>query len=150
MPVTEVELNGIATDHAPHTRAEKDQPYLQAPSGLPLVQHSLNVMLGMYHEGRISLERIVEKMCHAPAVLFRIQERGFLDEGYFADLSIVDLDKKWTVSKENILYHCGWSPFEGTTFRGQVLSTVVSGQLVWHEGRIQEGVAGQRLEFEFR
>ncbi|MCA0238077.1 MAG: dihydroorotase [Bacteroidetes bacterium] len=143
-------LDVIATDHAPHTRAEKDQPYLQAPSGLPLVQHSLNVMLGMYHEGRISLERIVEKMCHAPAVLFRIQERGFLDEGYFADLSIVDLDKKWTVSKENILYHCGWSPFEGTTFRGQVLSTVVSGQLVWHEGRIQEGVAGQRLEFEFR
>lgn len=143
-------LDVIATDHAPHTRAEKDLPYLQAPSGLPLVQHSLNVMLGMYHEGRISLERIVEKMCHAPAVLFRIRERGFLDEGYFADLSIVDLDREWTVSKENILYHCGWSPFEGTTFRGQVLSTIVSGQLAWHDGRIMDGVVGQRLEFEHR
>ncbi len=112
-------LDVIATDHAPHTRAEKDQPYLQAPSGLPLVQHSLNVMLGFYHAGQISLERIAEKMCHAPAIAFRIQERGFLDEGCWADLSIVDVDREWTVQKDNILYHCGWSPFEGQRFRGK-------------------------------
>lgn len=141
-------LDVIATDHAPHTRAEKDQPYLQAPSGLPLVQHSLNLMLGFYHAGQISLERIVEKMCHAPAILFRIQERGFLDEGYWADLSIVDIDKAWTVEKDNILYKCGWSPLEGTTVRGQVLSTVVSGRLAWHEGQILEGEPGKRLLFE--
>lgn len=141
-------LDIIATDHAPHTRAEKDQPYLQAPSGLPLVQHSLNVMLGFYHEGKISLERIVEKMCHAPAVLFRIQERGFLDEGYWADLSIVDINREWTVEKSNILYQCGWSPLEGTTFRGQVLSTIVSGHVAWHEGKIREGKMGERLLFK--
>jgi dihydroorotase len=143
-------LDVIATDHAPHTRAEKDQPYLQAPSGLPLVQHSLNVMLGFYHAGQISLERIVEKMCHAPAVAFRIRERGFLDEGYWADLSIVDIDREWSVQKENILYQCGWSPFEGSTFRGQVLSTVVSGNLVWQDGKNVEGGIGDRLLFEGR
>jgi dihydroorotase len=143
-------LDVIATDHAPHTRAEKDQPYLQAPSGLPLVQHSLNVMLGFYHAGQISLERIVEKMCHAPAVAFRIRERGFLDEGYWADLSIVDIDREWSVQKENILYQCGWSPFEGSTFRGQVLSTVVSGNLVWQDGKNVEGGIGERLLFEGR
>lgn len=141
-------LDIIATDHAPHTRAEKDQPYLQAPSGLPLVQHSLNVMLGFYHAGKISLERMVEKMCHAPAILFRVQERGFLDEGYWADLSIVDIDREWTVQKDNILYQCGWSPLEGTTVRGQVLSTIVSGHLAWHEGRIREGKMGKRLLFQ--
>ena len=95
-------LDVIATDHAPHTRAEKDQPYLQAPAGLPLVQHPLNIMLGFYHAGKISLERIAEKMCHAPAIAFRIQERGFLDEGCWADLSIVDIDREWIVQKENI------------------------------------------------
>jgi len=140
-------LDVIATDHAPHTRAEKDQPYLLAPSGLPLVQHSLPVMLGFYHAGRISLERIVEKMCHAPATLFRIQDRGFLEEGYWADLSIVDVNKEWTVQKDNILYQCGWSPFEGNVFRGQVLSTMVSGHLAWHDGKIVEGKMGERLLF---
>ncbi|MCC6282179.1 MAG: dihydroorotase [Saprospiraceae bacterium] len=140
-------LDVVATDHAPHTRAEKDQPYLQAPSGLPLVQHTLNVMLGFYHAGQISLERIVEKMCHAPAVAFRISERGFLDEGCWADLSIVDIDHEWRVQKENILYQCGWSPFEGQRFRGKVLSTIVSGHLAWHEDRLLEGKMGERVLF---
>ncbi len=141
-------LDVVATDHAPHTWAEKMQPYLQSPSGLPLVQHSLNVMLELYHTGQITLERIVEKMCHAPAVAFRVQERGFLDEGCWADLSIVDVDQLWTVQPDNILYQCGWSPFNGKTFRGKVLSTVVSGHLAWHKGRFNEGKMGERLLFD--
>ena len=140
-------LDIIATDHAPHTWEEKSQPYLQAPAGLPLVQHSLNVMLGFYQAGRISLERIVEKMCHAPATLFRIEERGFLDEGYWADMALVDLDHEWTVQPENVFYKCGWSPFMGTTFRGKVLSTIVSGHLAWHNGQFLEGKMGERLSF---
>jgi dihydroorotase len=141
-------LDVVATDHAPHTWAEKSQPYLQAPSGLPLVQHSLNVMLGFYHAGQVSLERIVEKMCHAPATLFRVAERGFLDEGCWADLAVVDLDHVWEVRPDNIFYQCGWSPFAGQTFRGKVLSTVVSGHLAWHEGRFHEGKMGERLFFD--
>lgn len=141
-------LDVIATDHAPHTWEEKSQPYLQAPAGLPLIQHTLNVMLDFYHAGRISLEKIVEKMCHAPATLFRIEERGFLDEGYWADMVLVDLDQEWTVQPENILYKCGWSPFAGHTFRGQVQSTIVSGHLVWHEGALREGKTGERLRFK--
>lgn len=140
-------LDIIATDHAPHTWEEKSQPYLQAPSGLPLVQHSLNVMLEFYHQGRISLERIVEKMCHAPATLFRIQERGFLDEGFWADMALVDLDQEWTVKPDNVLYHCGWSPLMDKTFRGKVTSTIVSGHLAWHEGHLREGKMGERLGF---
>ncbi len=140
-------LDIIATDHAPHTWEEKSQPYLQAPAGLPLVQHSLNVMLGFYHAGRISLERIVEKMCHAPATLFRIEERGFLDEGYWADMALIDLNHEWTVQPDNVFYKCGWSPFMGKTFRGKVLSTIVSGQLAWHEGRFLEEKMGERLGF---
>jgi dihydroorotase len=140
-------LDVIATDHAPHTWAEKSQPYAAAPSGLPLVQHSLNVMLEFYHKGKISLERIVERMCHAPAIAFRAKDRGFLDEGCWADLSIVDLDQEWTVQPDNILYRCGWSPFMGHRFRGKVLSTVVSGHLAWHEGRFFEEKMGERLEF---
>jgi len=140
-------LDIIATDHAPHTWAEKSQPYLQAPSGLPLVQHSLNLMLEFYHAGQITLERMVEKMCHAPAILFRIQERGFLDEGCWADLSIVDVDHTWTVQPDHILYQCGWSPLTGKTVRGKVLSTVVSGHLAWHEGKLLEGKMGERLAF---
>lgn len=140
-------LDIIATDHAPHTWAEKSMPYLQAPSGVPLVQHSLNVMLEFYHQGRISLEKIVEKMCHAPAELFRIQDRGFIDEGYWADLVMVDTQAEWQVTKGNLLYHCGWSPFEGHTFKGRVDSTVVSGRLVYHDGRILECEPGKRLTF---
>lgn len=140
-------LDVIATDHAPHTWEEKSQPYLQAPAGLPLVQHSLNVMLGFYHAGRISLERMVEKMCHAPAIAFRVEERGFLDEGYWADMALVDIDHEWTVEPDNVLYKCGWSPFMGKTLRGNVLSTIVSGHLAWHEGRFLETKMGERLAF---
>ena len=143
-------LDVIATDHAPHTWEEKSQPYLQAPSGLPLIQHPLNVMLNFYHQGKISLEKIVEKMCHAPAIAFNVQERGFLQEGYWADLSIVDINQEWTVQKDNLYYKCAWSPFEGTTFKGKVLSTVVSGHLAWHNGIFQEDKMGERLLFNHR
>jgi dihydroorotase len=141
-------LDIIATDHAPHTWEEKQQSYFKAPSGLPLVQHSLNVMLEFYHQGKISLERIVEKMCHAPAVCFRIDRRGFLDEGYWADLAILDLENSWTVAKDNILFKCGWSPFEGLQFKGRVQSTIVSGHLAYHDGRFNESKKGERLGFE--
>lgn len=140
-------LDIVATDHAPHTREEKSLPFAKAPSGLPLVQHSLNLMLNFYHAGQISLERIVEKMCHAPAVLFRIEERGFLDEGCHADLFLLDLEKRWTVRPDNILYRCGWSPLEGRRVWGEVSHTFVNGNLVWAEGQLVEGSFGQRLSF---
>ncbi|MFN0037132.1 MAG: dihydroorotase [Saprospiraceae bacterium] len=140
-------LDVIATDHAPHTWEEKSQPYLQAPAGLPLVQHSLPVMLGFYHAGRISLERMVEKMCHAPAIAFRVEGRGFLDEGCWADMVLVDVEQEWAVHPDNVLYKCGWSPFSGKTFRGKVLSTLVSGHLAWHEGKFREEKMGERLAF---
>ncbi|MDX2134292.1 MAG: dihydroorotase [Saprospiraceae bacterium] len=140
-------IDVVATDHAPHTLAEKNQPYAQAPSGLPLIQHTLNLMLEFYQQGKITIERIVEKMCHAPAVAFRIAERGFLDEGYWADLCIVDPNAGWTVSAENLAYKCGWSPLEGHRFQGQVRSTVVSGHLVWHEGKLDDSKMGERLLF---
>jgi dihydroorotase len=140
-------LDIVATDHAPHTREEKQQPYFQAPSGVPLVQHSLNIMLEFFHQGKISLERIVEKMCHAPADCFRIEERGYLDEGCWADVAVVDLNEEWTVSKENIFYKCGWSPFEGHTFMGKAKSTIVSGHLAFHEGQFFEAKKGERLRF---
>jgi len=141
-------LDVVATDHAPHTWEEKSLPYLQAPSGLPLVQHSLNVMLEFFHAGKISMERIVEKMCHAPAVAFRISERGFLDEGFRADLAIVDPGEEWTVRPDNLLYKCGWSPFTGKTFRGKVATTIVSGHVAWHEGKLNEQKTGERLLFD--
>lgn len=141
-------LDVVATDHAPHTMAEKNQPYLQAPSGIPLVQHSLNVMLELYHAGKISLEKIVEKMCHAPAVAFKVSERGFLDEGYWADLSIVDINLRWRVTDASVQYKCGWSPFSGHTFRGKVLTTLVNGHLAWHHGQLNEAQMGQRLLFD--
>jgi dihydroorotase len=141
-------LDIIATDHAPHTREEKQNTYFNAPSGAPLVQHGLNVMLELHHQGWITLEKIVEKMCHAPAVCFQIDRRGFLDEGYWADLTIVDLHKKWRVSKENLWYKCGWSPLEGQTFTGKVESTIVSGHLAYHHGEFREEKTGARLLFE--
>ncbi len=140
-------LDVVATDHAPHTWEEKQNTYFKAPSGLPLLQHSLNIMLGYYHQKRITLEKIVEKMCHAPAVCFQIDRRGYVEEGYWADLCILDLEKEWTVSKSNLLYKCGWSPLEGQRFKGQVLSTIVSGQLAYHEGRVNEQVRGERMMF---
>ena len=140
-------LDIIATDHAPHTFEEKSGNYFQAPSGLPLVQHLLNIMLDFYHQGKISIERIVEKMCHAPAVCFRMTDRGFLKEGYKADIAIVDHYKEWQVNKENILYKCGWSPLEGKSFKGNVESTIVSGHLAWHLGKLNEEKMGERLRF---
>lgn len=141
-------LDVIATDHAPHTVEEKGQPYLQAPSGLPLVQHSLNLMLDFYHAGKISLEKIVEKMCHAPAVAFGIAERGFLEEGCWADLAVVDVAQRWTVNPQNLYYRCQWSPLEGKRVYGKVRSTIVSGHLAWHEGRFNEEKMGERLLFD--
>ncbi len=141
-------LDIIATDHAPHTRDEKSRKYLEAPSGLPLIQHTLNVMLDFYWRGKISLEKIVEKMCHAPADCFQVFERGYIRPGYFADLAILDLETEWKISKENILYKCKWSPFEGNRFRGKVVTTFVNGQIVWDGKNIVENKAAQQLAFE--
>ena len=135
----------VTTDHAPHTLEEKQQPYFQSMSGAPMVQHSLNVMLEFYKQGKISLEKIVEKMCHNPAILYHIEKRGFIREGYYADLVLVDMDAPWTVSKENILYKCGWSPLEGTLFTTQVTHTLVNGHLVYELGVFDEELKGMAL-----
>lgn len=140
-------LDIIATDHAPHTWEEKQGKYFEAPSGVPLVQHSLNVMLEFYRQGAISAERIVEKMCHAPADCFRIDRRGYLDEGYWADIAIVDPEKTWTVTKNNIYFKCGWSPFEGHTFKGKVTDTIVSGHWAYRDGVFDETKKGERMRF---
>ena len=140
-------LDIIATDHAPHTKEEKNNPYLKAPSGLPLIQHPLIIMLDFYHKGSISLERIVEKMCHAPAVCFDLDKRGFLREGYWADLAIVDINQPNKIEASNVLYKCGWSPLEGKTFNGQVKTTIVSGHVAFHEGKLNESKMGERLNF---
>lgn len=141
-------LDIIATDHAPHTWEEKQQPYGKAPSGLPLVQHSLQMMLHYVKEGRISLEKVVEKMCHAPAECFRIEERGYLREGYWADLVLIDPNTSYTVNKSNILYHCGWSPLEGNTFPATVTHTIVSGQVAFENGVVNDTTRGMRLQFQ--
>ena len=138
----------IATDHAPHTWEEKSQPYEQAPSGLPLLQHTLNLMLTHWQEGRISLERIVEKMCHAPAQCFNIVNRGYVDEGQFADLVMLDTTKSTTVAKENILYKCGWSPLEGRTLPGKIEGTWVNGIQLYDGVNIIGEPAGKRLMFQ--
>jgi dihydroorotase len=140
-------LDVIATDHAPHTWGEKAGPYEKAHAGVPLVQHSLLLMLSYYKKGRISLERIVEKMSHAVADCFGIRERGYIREGYYADLVIVDLAQPTTVTKENILYKCGWSPFEGQSFPAAVTHTFVNGQLVYGNGQWNESIKGKRLTF---
>ncbi len=138
----------VATDHAPHLKSEKERPYTECPSGGPLVQHALVAMFGLHHLGKISVETLVEKMCHAPARLYRIPGRGFIREGAWADLALVDPDDPWTVEPGNILYKCGWSPFEGVTFRSRVTHTWVNGHLVYDRGRFDESVKGRRLEFE--
>jgi dihydroorotase len=137
----------IATDHAPHTWEEKQGPYEHAHSGLPLVQHSLLLMLEYHKQGKISIEKIVEKMSHAVADCFNIKDRGYIREGYFADLVIVDPKKKVTVNKENILYKCGWSPLEGVTFSNAIVNTLVSGNMVYGNGVWDESNKGQRLSF---
>jgi dihydroorotase len=141
-------IDVVATDHAPHTIEEKNNSYFKVPSGGPLVQHSVVVMLELWHRKMISLEKIVEKMCHNPAVLFNIKERGFIREGYKADLVLINPENPWTVSKENILYKCGWSPFEGTTFRSKVVKTIVNGTVVYDDGIINDGYRGQKLLFD--
>lgn len=138
----------IATDHAPHTQGEKENTYFNAPSGGPLVQHALVALLEFYHQGKVSLEWIVNKMCHAPATCFQLKERGFIRPGYFADLVVVDLEKSWRVEKDNILYDCGWSPFEGETFKSSVEKTFVNGNLVYDKGTFDEQTRGMRLEFD--
>jgi len=137
----------VATDHAPHTLEEKQQPYAQAPSGGPLVQHALPVMMQHVREGRISLEKMVEKMCHNPAILFDIEKRGFIREGYFADLVVVNAEDPWEVSKENILYHCQWSPFEGWKLDAKVTHTFVNGHLAYENGVVSPERHAMRLTF---
>jgi dihydroorotase len=140
-------IDVIATDHAPHTLEEKSQPYLQAPSGGPLVQHALPAMLELHHQDKISLEQIAEKMAHNVAVCFQVEKRGFIREGYWADLVLVNLNDPWSVSKANILYKCKWSPFEGSTFRSKIIHTLVSGNLAYSNGSLIEGNSGKRLAF---
>ncbi|HMV07997.1 MAG TPA: dihydroorotase [Cyclobacteriaceae bacterium] len=140
-------IDVIATDHAPHTIEEKNNPYFKAPSGGPLVQHSVVAMLEFYHRGEISIENIVKKMCHNPAILFRVRERGFIREGYYADLTLVDLNSPWQVSKDNILSKCGWSPFEGESFKSKITHTFVSGHLAYENGVLNENQPGKRLLF---
>lgn len=136
----------IATDHAPHTWEEKQHGY-SSPSGLPLVQHSLQIMLEFYHQGKISLERIVEKMCHAPAQCFKVKERGYLREGYYADIVLVDLNKEHIVSKNNLLYKCGWSPLEDFAFQSSIQQVYVNGSLSFANDQIQAPLSGKRLQF---
>ena len=138
----------VTTDHAPHTLEEKQKPYFQSMSGAPMVQHSLNCMLEFYKQGLISLEKIVKKMCHNPAILYHMTKRGFIQEGYHADLTLVDMNNPWTVNKNNILYKCGWSPLEGTEFQTKVIQTFVNGQLVYDRGQFFEEHKGKPIAFE--
>lgn len=141
-------IDVVATDHAPHLLSEKEGSCLKAASGGPLVQHSLPAMMELVSRGNFTLEKVVEKMCHAPADLFRIEKRGYIREGYYADLVLVDPRRQWTVRHDNILYKCGWSPFEGVDFQSSVLKTWVNGNLVYDDGVFDESVRGQRLLFE--
>jgi dihydroorotase len=140
-------IDVIATDHAPHTLEEKALPYTSCPSGGPLIQHSVVAMFEFWHRGKITMEKIVQKMCHNVADLFEIDKRGYIREGYHADLVLIDHDTKWTVTKENLFYKCGWSPFEGTTFHSAIEKTFVSGHLVYDKGKFDESIKGKRLEF---
>ena len=140
-------IDVIATDHAPHTLDEKSNSYLKAPSGGPLVQHAVVALMESYHKGRISLEKLVEKMCHNPAILFQIEKRGFVREGYYADLILVDPNDPWTVNKNNILYKCGWSPFEGITFNSKITHTFLNGSLIYHNNKFSKDKAAMQLTF---
>ena len=140
-------IDVIATDHAPHTREEKAHPYTKAPSGGPLVQHAVVALMEAYHKGKISIEKLVEKMAHNPAILFQIEKRGFIREGYFADLILVDPHNPWTVSPENILYKCGWSPFEGVTFKSRITHTILNGNLVYQNNKFTNKNSAMRLTF---
>ncbi len=141
-------IDVIATDHAPHTKEEKKQSYLKAPSGGPLVQHAVVAMFEAHHQGKISVEKIVEKMCHNPAKIFKIEKRGFIREGYYADLVIVNAGLPWSVNADNILAKCKWSPFEGYTFKSRITHTFVNGQLVYNSFKVKNVHAGKRLLFD--
>ena len=141
-------IDVIATDHAPHTIEEKQSKYFESPSGGPMVQHALVAMLELVHMNKLSIEKVVEKMCHAPARLFRVKRRGFIEPGYQADLVLVDMEQEWTVANKNIYYKCGWSPFTGETFHSIVSHTWVNGKLVYRDGLFNEMVRGERLEFD--
>lgn len=145
----EDKIDLIATDHAPHTLEEKNNVYTKAPSGGPLVQHALLALFEMHKQHKISLEKLIEKACHNPAILYRIEKRGFIKEGYFADLVLVDLNQSQTVSKDNILYKCGWSPFEGETFSSTILTTFVNGNIIYNKGTFNDTIKGERLLFEY-
>lgn len=140
-------IDVIATDHAPHTWEEKNNVYTQAPSGGPLVQHALVAMFEMHHRGKISLEKLVEKMCHNPAILFEVEKRGFIREGYYADLVVVNPANPWTVNKSNILYKCGWSPFEGVTFKSRITHTLLNGNVAYESSKVNEKRFAKRLTF---
>ncbi|WP_338356325.1 dihydroorotase [Yeosuana marina] len=140
-------IDVIASDHAPHTLEEKRNVYTKAPSGGPLVQHALSAMLEMCHKEKISIEKVVEKMCHNPAILFQIEKRGFIKEGYYADLVLVDYNNPYTVKKDNVLYKCGWSPFEGTTFKSRITHTFVNGNLVFENSKFHNFKSAKRLTF---
>jgi dihydroorotase len=137
----------VATDHAPHTIEEKNQSYFNTPSGGPLIQHSLLVMLEFFKQGRITIERIVDKMCHAPSEIFKVSKRGYLREGYWADIVLIDLNKRQLVKPSNLLYKCGWSPFEGFEFNSKVHTTIVNGNIVYSNEKLIEGSCGRSLEF---
>ena len=147
--LTDGRIDVIATDHAPHTWEEKQGNYLTAPSGGPLVQHALMAMMDCYHQGQITLPQIAQKMAHNPAVLFRIKHRGFIREGYHADLVLVDPTQSYTVNEQNILSKCGWSPFNGHTFKSQITHTLINGQVAYQDGQVDHQVRGDRLTFEF-
>ncbi|TDO98549.1 dihydroorotase [Flavobacterium sp. 245] len=141
-------IDVIATDHAPHTKEEKQQSYLKAPSGGPLVQHAVVAMFEAHHQGKISVEKIVEKMCHNPAKIFKIEKRGFIKEGYYADLVIVNPSLPWSVNSDNILYKCGWSPFENMAFKSRITHTFVNGEMVYNNFKVKDIRAGKRLLFD--
>ncbi|PLX20274.1 MAG: dihydroorotase [Marinilabiliales bacterium] len=141
-------IDVIATDHAPHTIEEKSNNYFKAPSGGPLVQHSLVAMLELYHKGELSLSEIVHKMCHTPADIFQIENRGYIREGYWADFVLIDMNSPWKVDKENLLYKCKWSPFENEVFKSKITHTIVNGNIVYDNGYFNESLKGQRLTFK--
>ena len=140
-------LDVVATDHAPHTLAEKRNPYRRAPSGLPLVQFLLPALYGLCADGEITLPQLVQKACHNPALAFGVRERGFVREGWWADLVLLDRARPLTVTSEQVLSKCGWSPFTGVTFPGRVDTTIVSGRVAWRDGRCVEATRGERLAF---
>jgi dihydroorotase len=146
--VNQDKIDIIATDHAPHTWDEKNMKYVDAPAGLPLIQHSLQILLDFYHDGIFSLEQIVRKTSHNTATRFQIKDRGFIREGYYADFAIVDIDKPYTVNKSNILYKCGWSPFTDTTFKSSVFMTVINGNIAFRDGQVNQNLPfGSQIEF---